>query len=361
MSQTSTLLSKSPHTFYGLIGLDGYVDQIIRVVDSVENGKKIHIRNIGQFGQRILGASGKSTAMELDIQADKLGGNGPIMANSLAQLGLPLSCLGAFTADGSIHPVFQEMAGRCELISLCDAARTDAYEFEDGKIMFQRQAGLPTLDYQQIVDSVGVEPLRALFERADLVALNHWASLPHMDEIWLNVQAEICPTLSEKRRVLFADLADPEKRSHADIQRACDRLPGFMPFYEVILGLNLKEGLHLCEVLGLEPEGEGDAQLQQRAALLREHLGITAVAIHPVDRAVIATADGTCITHGPYTEKPLISTGAGDHFNAGLAYGWLLGAEPAGALRIAAGNAGRYVTTAKSATATQLGEFLSSL
>ena len=247
--------------------------------------------------------------------------------------------------------------------SLCDAARTDAYEFEDGKIMFQRQAGLPTLDYQQIVDRVGVEPLRALFERADLVALNHWASLPHMDEIWLNLQAEICPTLSEKpTRAFCGPRGSGRNEAMPTSSVPATGCPASCRSTKSFSALNLKEGLHLCEVLASRTGRRRRCPTPTaRAALLREHLGITAVAIHPVDRAVIATADGTCITHGPYTEKPLISTGAGDHFNAGLAYGWLLGAEPAGALRIAAGNAGRYVTTAKSATATQLGEFLSSL
>lgn len=343
---------------FGLVGLDGYIDQIIRVVRSRDDDGIHYIETIREFGERVLRASGKSTAMELDVRQEKLGGNGPIMANALAQLSLPLTCVGAFTADGNIHSVFEPMRQRCDLISVTDAARTDAYEFDDGKIMFQRQAGLPDLDYQMLVDSVGLEALQALFEQADLVALNHWSSLPHMDEIWVRLQAEICPQLTSRRRVLFADLADPEKRSHADIAQACERLGGFMGTYEVLLGLNLKESLHISEVLACEPGETGDEQLLERARCIREHLGITAVAIHPVDRAVIATADGAWITHGPFVEKPLISTGAGDHFNAGLAYGWLLGASPLEALKTATASSSYYVSNAKSATAAELAQFL---
>jgi len=49
------------------------------------------------------------------------------------------------------------------------------------------------------------------------------------------------------------------------------------------------------------------------------------VVVHPRAYAVAASADGVVMVTGPFVGKPLISTGAGDHFNAGFCLGKLLG------------------------------------
>jgi sugar/nucleoside kinase (ribokinase family) len=64
---------------------------------------------------------------------------------------------------------------------------------------------------------------------------------------------------------------------------------------------------------------------------------------------------------GPFVEKPLISTGAGDHFNAGFCLGKLIGADNAIALQLGVGTSGYYVRTARSPSVKQLLEFLLTL
>jgi sugar/nucleoside kinase (ribokinase family) len=64
---------------------------------------------------------------------------------------------------------------------------------------------------------------------------------------------------------------------------------------------------------------------------------------------------------GPFVEKPLISTGAGDHFNAGFCLGKVIGADNETALQIGVGTSGYYVRTAKSPSMSDLAGFLRSL
>src|SRR6266581_122121 len=88
------------------IGLDGFVDEIIAVVDKRKNHEHYEpIRTIDQLGQKIRTAAGESANYELVVKQMKLGGNGPIMANALAGLGLAVTYVENLGYP-NIHPVF---------------------------------------------------------------------------------------------------------------------------------------------------------------------------------------------------------------------------------------------------------------
>ena len=61
---------------------------------------------------------------------------------------------------------------------------------------------------------------------------------------------------------------------------------------------------------------------------------------------------------GPYTDRPLITTGAGDHFNAGFSQGEMLGLDPEACLALGVSTSGHYVRTALSPSLDDLENFL---
>src|SRR5947207_15196505 len=78
-----------------LIGFDGFVDEIIAVVDKRQSFDRCEtLATIEEFGQKILSAAGQSSNYELVVKQMKLGGNGPIMANALASLGVGVTYIG---------------------------------------------------------------------------------------------------------------------------------------------------------------------------------------------------------------------------------------------------------------------------
>src|SRR5689334_4859836 len=78
-----------------LVGLDGFVDNIISVVDKRHDLEKFdRIRTIEVLGQKIKNAAGQSSNYELVVTQQKLGGNGPIMANALAAIGMDVTYIG---------------------------------------------------------------------------------------------------------------------------------------------------------------------------------------------------------------------------------------------------------------------------
>jgi sugar/nucleoside kinase (ribokinase family) len=90
-------------------------------------------------------------------------------------------------------------------------------------------------------------------------------------------------------------------------------------------------------------------------------LGLDTVVIHPTFFASAADAAGSVHVVGPFTAKPKITTGAGDHFNAGFCIGRVLGLNLESSLQIGVASSGFYVRNAKSPTLPHLIRFLKTL
>ncbi|HTS16475.1 MAG TPA: hypothetical protein VMP11_02785 [Verrucomicrobiae bacterium] len=344
------------------IGLDGFVDEIISVVDKRESAETFtRVPTLAAFGARIAAAAGKSMNAEMVVERVKLGGNGPIMANALAAFGAQVTYIGNLGYP-NLHPVFAEFATRATVYSIAEPGRTDALEFDDGKLMMGKHASLRDLNWPNLLERIGRKTLAECFSNAHLVGLQNWTMLPHMSDIWEHVLAEICPQMpAQPRHTFFFDLADPEKRNADDIRRALDLIGKFQKFFNVYLGLNEKESFEIGDVLGYSGAHEGEAAIQTVAKFIHGNIKTSGVVVHPRAYAVAASTDGVVRAAGPFVEQPLISTGAGDHFNAGFCLGKLIGADNEIALQIGVGTSGYYVRTARSPNAIELADFLQSL
>lgn len=343
-----------------LVGLDGFVDTIVTPVAqrTAQGDAFTPIRTIPEFAQRVAGAAGKSTNIEFYPLMDKLGGNGPIMANALLAAGTRLTYVGALGRP-AVHPVFADFASRAEVISLCDPAHTTAVEFQDGKLMLGLLRSLDTITLETIEAVMGAENFRAKLAAADLVAMVNWTMIPNMTAILRSLAEEVLPALPAREgRIFFFDLADPEKRSREDLLEVLEIMGLFGAFGKVTLGLNLKEAQRVYDELGFSARGEAEDDLRAIAADIREKLGLACVVVHPRESAACATPEGTFWVPGPYTDEPLITTGAGDHFNAGFTQGQMLGLEPEACLALGVCTSGHYVRTAKSPSLDDLEKFL---
>ncbi len=343
-----------------LVGLDGFVDTIVTPVAqrTAQGDAFTPIHTIPEFAARIAGAAGKSTNIEFYPLMDKLGGNGPIMANALLAAGTRLTYVGALGRT-SLHPVFQDFAARAEVVSLSDPATTIAVEFGDGKLMLGQLRSLDSITLETIDSVMGAEAFRAKLAEVDLVALVNWTMIPNMTSILRALVDEVYPALpSREDRTFFFDLADPEKRSREDLLEVLGIIAGFGSFGTVTLGLNLKEAQRVYAELGFAARGTEEEDLRTIADDIRRNLGLGTVVVHPRESAACATAEGTFWVPGPYTDKPLITTGAGDHFNAGFAQGQMLGLDPEACLTLGVCTSGHYVRTACSPSLDDLEDFL---
>jgi len=346
-------------TRQALVGLDGFVDEIVRVVDKRQTQQEYSaIPSLSKLSERVAAAAGKSTNMELVVQKMKLGGNGPIMANALVAFGMKVTYVGNLGRP-AIHPAFADFASRAEVFSIADPGHTDALEFEDGKLMLGKLEPLNEITYENIVKYVGAAKWQGLFAASSLIGLVNWTMIPAMNDIWRNLLEKIGPTLpASPWRFVFFDLADPAKRLPADIRTALDWIGRFQKYFKVVLGLNETESVEIANVLGITARDGSPKALEQLAGELRDKLKIEIVVIHPVKFATAASSTGSAAVEGAWDPSPLISTGAGDHFNAGFCLGCLLGFDLQQSLLAGVATSGFYVRTGNSPTVDDLARFL---
>ena len=346
------------------IGLDGFVDEICAVVDKRHDPKSYEpIKTIAEFGQKVVRAAGQSSNYELVVKQMKLGGNGPIMANAMACAGMSVNYIGA-VGYPSIHPVFESFGKVAKLYPTSDPGHTDAVEFTDGKVMLGKITPCYEVNWTNVAARLGVGKLVELMGASSLIAMVNWTMLPNMGEIWGHLKSDVFPKLpkrSDRNRLFFCDLADPEKRTAKDLLGGLRQLAEFQADVNVVLGLNLKESTQVAEVLEIEVGKDPESQIERLAREIRQKLAIHTVVVHPRRGAAAADANGSAQFAGPFVASPKISTGAGDHFNAGFCLGRVLGMPLEQALAVGVATSGYYVRSAESPSAMQLSEFLANL
>lgn len=338
------------------VGLDGFVDLIIDVVDK-RTGPETYTRveTIADLGARISRAAGLSSNLELVVRQEKLGGNGPIMANAMIEAGFGVTYIGNLGRP-AVHPVFADMAKRCKAChSLAAPGTTDALEFRDGKVMMGKHQSLKEVTYERMLEVVGKGKLKTIWESSNLIALTNWTMLTAQTEIWKRLHKDMAGVKTPPGAILFTDLADPEKRSGKEIADAVRFLRSFRKSHKVVLGVNQKESMEVSNALGLKFKAE---EIEANAVTLRKELDLDAVVIHPTRNAACATEKGSAIFDGPYCQNPKLTTGAGDNFNAGFCKGLLAGLEPVEMLASGVANSGFYVRNGRSADGKDLVGFL---
>jgi hypothetical protein len=329
-------------------GFDGFVDEMIQVVGERRGvGDFSPMRGIGDFAAWAAAAAGRSSLREIVIHRQDAGGCAVNLADGLAALGTRVELFATVGSppEHAFAPVLERLAAVHPLGDVF--GRTLALEFSDGKLMLPAVAQLAQVDVAlaERVLCQGAYP--AACAGAGLIAMTNWTLFPHMTAVW-RLLAECVFGRLTHRPAFVIDLVDPSGRSREDIAAMLALLPRLSACGLVSLALNLNEANVLARLLDL-PGGADDQEMAALAARLRLTIGVSEVALHGVRFAACSGFAGEACVRGPYCDKPVKLTGAGDRFNAGYGLGLLL-ALPAGQrLRLGAATSGCFVRSGASA------------
>lgn len=348
------------------LGFDGYVDSLYSVVKSRESPEEwTRMEKMSAFGKIIQEVAGSSANIERVLKKKTSGGFAPNTAKAINGLGINVNLVGA-VGYPEINPIFTHLTDRKSVntIPFSNPGETLGLEFDDGKIMLTDFANVMNISWDLITETIGIERLISLINESNLMGFGHWSLLPHFNDIWEHMKADIFPDIKNlENKLFFVDLADIKKRSTEDIQEMLKLLVNIDKDVPVMLSLNDQEAIDISKTLDsikiIDPKKKNFGDYKEAGMKINEEVGLTYLVIHSPHFATITVKNKGhfWVTEG-YTSTPRYTTGAGDHFHSGAAVGLCCDITPAEALLIGNALTAIFVRTGESPTFGQLSEFI---
>lgn len=335
-----------------VIGFDGFIDTIVRVVSGGPDEAQQHFATKRAFGEKLVALGRANASFELTEVATKIGGNAPNTAQACGRLGLQVECIGML-GHPEIHDLFAGMHANCRLHSFAPPTQTTALEFDDGKVLLAGSRILRTVDWPAVRDGIGLERLRALYADADIVGFTNWGEIEHATAIWEGAEAGVLAAIAPRRRIVFFDLADPRRRQ-AEFARLFALIERLTAGNETVLSLNRNEAQAVARHLAVVTDGS----LEQLGAAIHRAIRVDTLILRDPFEALAWTAAGQDRTPTFHLAAPRVSTGGGDNFNAGYCFARRAGLDTRAALLVASAVARLYVGNGESPDCAQLVDFL---
>lgn len=346
-----------PSKVKAMVGWDGYVDTVTHPVDR-RTGPDTYerVRTLTDYGKKFIEAAGLSMNIEMVPVNSKIGGIGAIFANSLSLLGFRMTYIGAMGKE-VLNPNYHEFQKRAKLYSISDPGLSDAIEFMDGKVISSKLEPLKDVNWENLMRVLKPQQIADIMDASDFIGYGGWTLTINVMSIWEGIIREVLPLMKNNgRKEMFFDLSDPAKRTPEDILDAIRCVRVYSERFHVGMGFNEKESYEIAELFGRKKEDFGS--ILEVAGFLKEQIDIPYVIVHPVKCACGVTENKRVLVEGPYCEKPKLTTGAGDNFNAGFILGHMLGFDLEEALLLGTANSGFYVRNARSAEYAELCDFV---
>lgn len=320
-----------------LVGFDGSVDATAYPIQYTQGDVETYFQSIGAFGAYIQSKAGLSCALQYRVKNRRLGGNGPFFAGALSRQGVSVTLVGMLGMEG-IAAEFAPLADEgIRLVSYAEPMETSCLEFSDGKIMMA-PAYQPMPDaYNQVIRALGAKLV--LLQTADLVAFLNCGELDFMHRLWQELIGSPCFTASVQREKLaFFDPADFSKYSAHQTREMLQGMGRASQYRKTILSINENEALQFGQKLL-----DSQADLRHIGQAICQQYQIDMVVIHTPYIAMACTRHEVAQEEPRHVESPVISTGAGDHFNAGFCGSLLRGMPLAECLRLGNHSARHYL------------------
>ena len=357
ISHIVTILhQKKVNDIHAFLGFDACIDNIVRVVkDKNKNNEACFFANSRQFGEFLISHENKSCGIELRTQQSKIGGNMVITGNALGNLGMRVECVGTFGLP-DIQPIFRSMSQNCTLYTIGDTITTSALEFNDAKVMMFDPGPYDKLEWNEIVELLGIDRINQLISGKQLISFLNWSEIGNSSDIWGVILNDVLPlaTLPVEKPYFFTDFSDCSRRTGQEIRLAIALLGRFKNYFKVIFSLNQNEAEIIARSLDL-PENETDENFMQ---MMFNVCNSDIIIIHRTKDAL--AFDGItfekCDTF--YCKEPKILTGGGDNFNAGFCFSQFCNFNLLQSLIVANAVSGYYIRTGISPDIERLINFL---
>lgn len=344
-------VSMNNKKFNIFMGFDGFVDKILRPVKEKNCETTVMFQTMQEFSEYLNEKSGKSCSIDMELVQTKIGGNVPIVANALGNLGCHVTCVGAFGYP-EIHPIFEEMSDNCSLNSVAEPGYCSALEFDDGKLMLSTNSSIDSMDYKKIVETFTEKKLEDAINASEAVAFLNWGELLCSNDIWGNILTNIIPKCKfTKKKIMLVDFSDFSKRSTNEVKIMIEILKGYANYFDITVSVNENEMDLFFDKLG---ESKENMSLELKAVSLAKRFQCKNLVVHLLEQSCYVTEETVRIVKKEVVKDPRIITGGGDNFNAGLLLGLLLGFDIEKAIHMGSAMSCLYVKKGKNINLSEL-------
>jgi sugar/nucleoside kinase (ribokinase family) len=182
---------------------------------------------------------------------------------------------------------------------------------------------LNTINWNDIKERIGLEQLRKACDNFDLLCMLNWSEIENSTQVWNGLLNDVIgkETKSKDKRIVFFDFADCSRRSKQTIREAIALVNEYGKFYTAVLGLNQNEAAQIFTALFNRKAGKRFSEMGEK--IFRE-LNIDRLVLHSSKEALVIRKTAITSAESFHMKHPKVSTGAGDHFNAGFCTGMML-------------------------------------
>lgn len=339
-----------------VFGIDGIVDTVREVIDERRGTAAYQpVTQLTSIRDRIDASVEleSSATFEWVATSTRTGGHVCHLSRALGGLGYRPRMIGTF--GDPVQSIFQREFDDYPMVSIGDPGRTDAVEFNDGKLLLTESGDYRTLDWETLRDRIGVDRLAEHVDGAALLSLGYWTIIPSLPDVLQGIRRDLWPRLSSPPDRIFLDPGDVRNTAESDIETGVNAISALDDVVPTTVSANRSE----TAVFASHFADAGD-DLERSVTVAREGLDVTRFVGHGVERAATATRSATTAVPVPRVADPELTTSAGDHFNAGLLVGLLASMDEDAALVVANALAGWFVRTGEAPNWTQLRSFVES-
>lgn len=339
-----------------VLGFNGAIDRVREVVDERQDEETYQrVQRLGDFGEQITDAGHEERSMLMEWVCSEMRTGALVchIARALGQLGYDPVMIGMLGTPPK--NAFLEEFGDFRMESLGEPAYTDAIEFDDGKLMLSESGGMRYLNWDGLCEQVGFDRLATYLDGAAVLGMGYWAEISDMVSIFEGLAEELVPTLTDPPEHILIDPADVGTRPSRDIKRGGDVLQRLDAMSSVTMSANRYETIDVADSL----QTTGSQRSPEAAAeIAREKFGISRFVTHGATKSAIATESGVFGVDVPREDEPVLSTGAGDHFNAGFMLGLMYELTPRECVALGNAFAGCFVRQGRPPTYEKIKAFL---
>ena len=300
-----------------VIGIDGYKDSVWQILKSrTDSNDHILYEKMSHFSKTLAGFEEGGFSNEIILKRNSPGGFTANTSKAILGLEANLLMLGMF-GKNNIDPVFKFFDEAGDVISVGDPGLVTIYEFTDGKIMLVYLEEVMGFNWQSMIDAIDENKLKSIYMDADIIGLGYWSLMPNFEEI----VTKICSLMKDntKKQRMFFDFADIQKKEKDSLINALEMLSELNKQIPMTLSLNEHEAALMYSYYGETIIQEEDgAGADEQCEKVRSIIGLDELVVHTPYFAVAASvSEGSCVVNQNYCASPIITVGAGDHFNGG--------------------------------------------